>query len=213
MSNYWDLTEAKRSLLSEDELDGFVDYALMAEGVVRPRPPVATKTNPPRPETCGIFRIKINGTYGRAIEVGFTTLDQAQAFLDLCPVTIETDYKSGNVEFVKPLSGAEIVLAQVATAESIATLAEDLRRFKAEESARLASQREYESAKEKADAVEGGLREDWQSLVKRRLYYETIADKLAEYVKLAGEKEIAMKFLGKAYGEEDIAAAAEWGEL
>lgn len=213
MSNYWEYTEAERSLLTEAQVQNCVDYELMTQGVVRPAPPLVREVVRPELPKREVFQIVQETNYGsvQATGLAFATADQTEKFFALSPLWIGSEYLSpGTVSFVGPLNNGAAQPVKVARHDDVLIAREALVKAAEAEAANRKDREEFEKASKVVSAAAESLWSDWHDQMARRRGYERIKSVLADYEKTAGNSETAMRFLEKAFSAEDIAAAKEW---
>lgn len=213
MSNYWDYTKAERSLLTEAQVQACVDYELMTQGVVRPAPPLVREVVRPELPKHDVIQITRGTKYGgfEATCLAFATADQAEKFLALSPLWVDSEYLSpGTMEFVGPLNNGALQPIKLARRDDVLTAREALTKAAEAEASNRREREEFEKNSKAVKEAAESLWSDWHEQVAQRRSYERIKEVLADYERTAGNLETAMRFLEKAFSVEDIAAAKEW---
>jgi len=210
VKTYWDMTEKERAALTDERVEFMERLELMGEGVLAAEP-WTPEIEPVVPEPDEEVYDVSAGKYS-AVLATFASLDAARAFVDLCPVPVETAYHGGTtIAHVGEREAKEISVRR------IYSRAQWLAHRQAIEAGVAIRKRnaETEAAREKdaagaANAL-GALRNDLAECREKGRRYQRIADVYAQYVATAeGDEEIAWRFLCKAFPHDEIQEAAAW---
>lgn len=215
MKTYFDYSEMERSELTEQQINGLLDVALMEQGVLKPLAPTLKDV----PETPvgprkQFFGIEGKSKYGSDEHIGicFETLEQAQAFMALKPLKRDYDYEVGHeYAYAMPIGSCEVKVEELYEVGQINAFRSVLKNRKAltEENQQLSTK--FKEACSKAERVTGGVWKDWYRCCSRRNELSAICDTFKNYSKLtSGDSQLALTFLSKAHTTEDINEAREW---
>lgn len=214
MSNvrtYWDLTEAERAALTRDDVAKFVDYELMQQGVVKPKPLALVDVPSVSLETKTFYEID---TYTTGFSlVAFRTAEDARQFIALCPVAIEQDWQIGSdTKFATPLrENAKIASVELATRESVDAARAALKEAAAAKTENDRRRREHEEQTKKVEHALKGLWDDWHACVAKNGTMRRIVETFEEYKTIThGDLAIAARFLRKAFTIGLIREAEAW---
>lgn len=213
MKTYWDLTEKDRAALTREEVEKFGDAELMTKGVLKVSPLVLEPLPPIPPPAMQCYRVRVGARYQQTtLDVGFATLEAAQAFLALHPLHIVTQWVKGkNVEAAGVIADHEIVAETMYTTAEVKESTASLERRGAVEIENEKRQRDYDAdMKKQSDALEG-MWTDWYDCQAKAKHMQRIVDTFNEYVRIAsGARDVAGVFLLKVSSLAEIAEAAEW---
>jgi hypothetical protein len=203
MKTYWDLSEDERGVLTREDVQRYLDAELMLKGVLKVRPlelePVPTV---PAPATA-VYTIR----FGRYTDssVAFATANDAQAFLALKPLRVESHYLDGtSVSSLGDMEDAEVVATPIYTKAEIDSCKAELSKRGAIKAANERRESEYLEARKKQDEALKGLWDDWTLCVEREARLRAVAETFADYAVTAGSTVLAEKFLEKVYPAELI---------
>jgi hypothetical protein len=208
MKTYWDLSEAERGELTQDEVQKYVDAELMLKGVLKVKP-LVLDPEPTVPEpTTAVYVVR----HSRYHEFGaaFDRIEDAKAFVGLKPKRLESHWLgSESVQAIGVSPEPEIVEVRVYGETELVAIKGELQRASAVRAGNKRREEEFEKAKKANDEALKGLWEDW---TRCRDYTETlrgVAETFVDYQRTAGDDALASKFLRKVYDGEVIAEAAE----
>lgn len=215
MKTYWDYTDKEQAEMQEEQVRALLDVELMTHGVKKPVAPTLVEVPKcPLGDKQKRFAIHAKGKYGsdERFDVLFNTIEQAQAFIDLCPSIADYDYEVGSeFHYLKPVTGAKIAAEDFYTEEQISEFRSELKNRKAKTEANATAQSEYQKACQKAEKITNGVWSDWFAKQAIRRDMLEIVSTFKQYTSLAGgNAAIAITFLAKAYTPENIAQAREW---
>ncbi len=211
MKTYWDLSEQERADLAADDVQRYVDAELMLKGVLKVIP-LALEPVPKVPEpTTKAFVVRFAGKYGRADSgVAFATLEAAQAFVALRPLTLGSEYlDSTSVQYTVAVGDAEIAEVPIFTEEAKNAVRNELKKAAAIAATNSKRTEEYGNAVREQEKALSGLWEDWTRCREENARLRAVADTFADYTRTAGDEATASKFLAKVYPAEIIAEAAQ----
>lgn len=210
MRTYWDHSEKERSEMDEEQVRGLLDYELMSKGVLKPVEPKLETVEPIETKMRTLYRIR--GAY-RDFGLLFESAEDASIVTKL-PLYIEDrDYDIGR-DFAKKLDDASIVAVEVCDPEMKGGIRQKLVEQHQKEEANRAAAAEYQKQVEAASKATSELWADWRSCQGQARRMERIRDTFADYAKLAeGDQTVAMKFLRKAFGDDEILQAFSWFDM
>lgn len=211
MTTYWDLTEAERAALSQEDVQRYVDAELMLKGVLKVRP-LVLEDEPamPEPKTV-LFVVQAKGRYNNFDPIAaFTTRDAAEAYVRLAPMRIAEEYVASgadNIDVVRPVEGLQVVQKAVFSEAEKDGLNAEIKRAAAVRATNKQRADEYGRAVRAQEEALKGLWEDWATVREKFAKLREVAVTFADYERTAGDPELAAKFLAKVYDEELIAEA------
>lgn len=206
MQRYWDLTTKEKAALTREELEPYIRVELMEQGVVVPPPP---KLEPIEEVQIGkhvVYKIVLNGyTY---LDVAFERAEDAQALLMLHPLHLRSEYAGGeHVSVATPLDRPAVTGIDVSNADDLECHQEALKRNAVAKKHNDEATREYDKARKAAAEASSGMLSDWLQAQSTEAHHRRIRATLDEYVTMAGDRAVAMKFLVKAFNADDIEEA------
>jgi len=213
MNRYWNFSEKERAAMTRENVQAFIDVELMEKGVLKVEPPVLQEIQQVEVPTSVGYEVLYVGEYHSDTSTGFafTTPEQADAFVKLYPMKIDTKWEYGTQRFLDPCRELKI---QPITLPSVVEMSQMASILKANKAAKDANEKALENHRKAMKVVEDatkGLWDDWQECREKSRRCQKVADTRAEYLKLSGgDAEIAETFLKKVLDEDRIAEAAEW---
>lgn len=215
MKNYWDYTDQEQSELTEEQVSALLDVELMTNGVKKPVAPVLIEIpKSPLGEKQKKFAVHYKGKYGsdERADAVFNTLEQAQAFIDLCPSFQSYDYEVGEqFHYLKAMAEAKICAEEYYTESQINEFRSELKSRKAKTEANDKAQSAFRSACDKSEKITSKVWDNWHAMRLRRRELQEITTTYKEYVRLSSGNEIvALNFLLKTYKADDVEEAQKW---
>lgn len=209
MKTYWDLSEKARASLSRNDVERYTDAHLMLRGVLRVRP-LELEPEPELPEpTEKCYRLKI-GPYDD-LGIAFRTPEDAEQFLDLCPLRIEARWVGTSpIDSAFPLKEVQITAAKLHGKGSLDGHGDAIKRLYAVRAENDRRQNEHAAATMAQESALAGLWEDWHACRNKAAELRRVVETLREYTITAGDPAMAARFLGKVFPEEQIREALEW---
>lgn len=218
---YWDLSEKERAALAADDVDAFAAAELMRLGVLR----VAPLQRDPEPIVFEpakktFYQIETKSAYARErLPLLFHSIDDAKAVLKLDPWLAKdenlNDDWSQRCEVARLLgSGAldpQIVMSEMIDEHDFAKARTDLAKRSAIRVANAKREEDWNKEKQKEATALQGMWTDWQKCRDLDAAHRRVSTTLDAYVTTAdGDREVAFRFLRKAFTDPQITAAAEW---
>lgn len=210
MITYWDLEPKTRAALSEADVQRYLDAELMLKGVLKVDPPTFDDVpDVPKVERATWCRVQ-------GFDAVFATAELAQRFIDLSPRSTDTkrfgnDWRAQEtiecLEASKPLEVVTVALASETAAESHRAT---LEKRAAARSANEKRRDEYNKAIKLQNEALKGLWDDWHEQRAEATQHRKVVETFESYVKTAGDREVAAKFLLKVFTPEQVGAASEW---
>jgi hypothetical protein len=209
-TTYWELSEQERAALTREDVSRYLDAELMTKGVLKVSAP-AYQAEPTIPApTATVFEAVHETGYGGP-SVAFSSVEAAQAFVALGPLSVDHDYKA-DVDSVSPYRSLVVRTRSVYSRDQVAARAVDMSRLKEVRDDNERRRVEYEASVKAQDRALDGLWADWHACRAKAERIAKLEATRAEYRKLAGDAETAEIFLGKVFGDAARAEAAEWGQ-
>jgi hypothetical protein len=210
MQTYWDLSEKDRAALSREDVERYQDFELMQKGVLKaPEQPELVPV-PARPVPTQAYALAAEGRYAGLERGTLCFFDAAPAKAAMSGAFVmSSDYELGHKALVaRPAVAVQEVL--VYTEDQATKFRSILMEIKAaEERNARAVERHKEVVRKQEDALKG-LWDDWHSCRERNGELQSIVDTFQRYKDLAGDPDVAAKFLREAFSRDEIAEAATW---
>ena len=215
MKTYWDYSYQERAALSEENVKSLLDVELMTKGVKKPTPPVLVEVpKSPVGAKQKFYGVVAKGKYGSDEHFGvcFSTIEAAQKFQELLPLRRDYDYEVGSeFEYVVPITGMALEVIELYGQEQINEFRCELKSRKAKTESNDQATREFKKACEQSESVTKHVWEDWCRQLDRRERLQRITKTFHEYLHLtSNDAPLALTFLEKAYGGDEIAEARQW---
>jgi hypothetical protein len=209
MITYWDLEPKARSVLSEADVQRYLDAELMLKGVLKVEP-LEVDAEPDEPALAKTTYYKLQG-----FDAVFASSEDASAFAKLKPFKSSYRYLSGYSDSIKYVEGVtteslEVVPIQLCQADAVANAKADLDRVGAIKQANAKKREAHTKALKIQNDALSGLWDDWHESRQAAAQHRKVVDTFAAYVQTAGDHDVAAKFLLKVFSEEQIKAASEW---
>jgi hypothetical protein len=209
--DYWELSEEERAALTQEQVDRFAEYELMAKGVLRTST-LELEAVPEVPEpSLTFYRIKRDSWH--QLDFAFRSSEAAMAFLALDPVLVETNYYGGRtaIESAKAFGTDATVSAQKLRSEEESSAVLTTVKRAAEISASNNKRREeHDKAVRAQEEALVDMWTDWRRCRDRDAAMRRIVKTYDEYVATAGDASVAAKFLLKAFARDQIEEASQW---
>jgi len=213
MKTFWDLTDRERAELDPDQVRYYENVELMSAGVLEPlRPDLEPVPNAPKP-TRDVVVVRVGGY--RLLDVGFTANESAREFLRQLEtgqaLVIGSEYVGGkSIPVIEKANDLRLVVESAFTAEEKAESSIAVRKASevAERNRKL--QEDYDASVLQRDAVLSKLRDELRRCQETGRRLGRIRATFAEYLDTAGDPSVALRFLVKAFGGNDVALAFAW---
>jgi len=209
--DYWELPEEERAALTQEQVDRFAEYELMAKGVLRTST-LELEAVPEVPEPSLSFYRVSRDTWHK-LDIAFRSSEDAMKFLALDPVIVETNYHGGRtpIESAKAFGKDATVSAQKLRSEEESSAVLTTVKRAAEISASNDKRREeHDKAVRAQEEALVDMWTDWRRCRDRDAAMRRIVKTYDEYVATAGDGAIAAKFLLKAFPRDQIEEASQW---
>ena len=209
-TSYWDLSERERAALTREDVERYLAFELMEKGCgLRITEPnlLAVPTLPVKPrDYYGVS----DENYYNGTKVLFETREQAEQFLSLRPLTEKSDHVDGAwVKHAEPLT-EEIKIVSAISPADFQTHRSALQANEKAKAENKKRQEEYEKTVKAQDSALKGLWDDWYECGRKALEHDKVKRTWGQYVVMAGNTELAAKFLLKVFSVSQIEEAAEW---
>lgn len=218
---YWDLIEKERAALSADDVDRFVAAELMRLGVLQVGP-LVSEPEPVvfEPAKKTFYQIEVKAAYARdRLPLLFHSIEDAKAVLKLDPwlakeERLNDDY-SQRCEVGRLLGSfaldPQIVMSEMLDEHDFAKARADIEKRSAIRAANAKREEEWVKEKSKEDDALKGMWADWQRCRDLDSAHRRVSTTLDSYIATAGgDREVAFRFLRKAFTDPQIVGAAEW---
>jgi hypothetical protein len=208
MKRYWDYSESERAKLTAEQVEKFLAYELMERGVLQVEPLNLEEPKPVSLPKRRVFLLREgDGAYGTMLNLGFETIEQAEACRDAIRFIREQQGWQGP-HFTRPVKALQIVSEDLPTDDAVTAARSALEAESRIESANETARREYEAACKKVADATSGVWSDWRECQSVEARHQKIRDTLAGYVQMAdGNEAMARAFLAKAFSPDEIEEA------
>jgi len=213
MNSYWDLTEQERAAMTREQVSAFLDVELMQKGVAKVHAPTLHDIPELELPTTEYFGVEFKGDYSMPRDSGFvfTTLEQAQAFINAQPLKKDVDYPADGRNFAKPCCEGKITPTQLPSEQAVLNTKAQLEEVRTLKEANQKANDTYSEARKAINEATSGVWENWDRCREKMAEAEAVRDTWQEYVKLCdGNTEIARTFLDKLYDPHRIEEAVAW---
>lgn len=211
MKTFHDYADLEKANLTEEEVEGLLKYELMEQGIVTPQPPTPLPEDEPELEEKTYYRPSLKSYSG--LDCVFATAAEAEKFMALNPLILDSGYPSyrnnvevptePKVEIVKAISKSDYESAK----GQIEGAAENKRKNKE-------AQEAYEEKLSAASASTNHIWTEWAEARSKKQVSQQMVDVYAQYlIDCDGNEEIALRFLGKAYSQNEIKDAYTFLEM
>lgn len=202
---YWDVPENERHALTEDQIAQFCKVELAEAGYVYPKPPNVMLENPPKVPTSTFYRPQID-QFNR-LDIAFSTMEGAAAFLKLSPVEVTRDYRT-DTSYSKPVAGMSIEPVELPTEQQLDAVKQGLAEAKQNKDANAKARKEFDTDVIRCDDLVKGVRSDYRDRVSHEFDLQCVRDTYEEFLKIAnGEALIATRFLLKQHDRGRVVEA------
>lgn len=213
MQRYWDKTEQERAAMTREQVQAYLDVELMEQGVAKVDPPQLQEVVAVDLEKVIYFQVSYKGEYGDTdTDILFETVEQARQFIELCPLKRDSRYEYGwDHKYAIPMREMTIKKVELPSEIAVANMASILKRNKAAEEANTKARNAYNKAIKAVEEATAGVWNDWEYCREKERQAAKIYATLDEYIRLCdGNRETALRFLGKLFSADEIAEAAAW---
>lgn len=212
MKNYWDFDHRERALMEQEQVEQLLDLELMSKGVLKPKPPEYLPELKPALSTGDYYRVTFaGGRFGEeSLNVVFTDLEDAEAFINLMPLAVYQDYTIA-MSTVQPARDMKIEPVSYATAASAEEVRAKLEKVRANAEQNKKLKEEYEKAVVAAREAVQDVWDDWHEMSQREAQFQRVLTTFREYRDMCtGDGALALEFLAKTFSQEAIDEAREW---
>jgi len=210
MQTYWDLSEAERAALNEQEVERYIDAELMTKGVLRAKM-VQPVDEPSLPEPDQVLYV-IGADYHSTF-LGFLTAEAATQALRQS-VRLDHEYVNGqSIPVACPLGDGHIKEVRVHSVDTIRGARGTVEKATA---AKAENERRRETYRRQLDAERDalqGLWEDWHRCRAKAAHVRRIVDVFDDYKRIAGRDDVAGQFLLKVFDRDEVIEASEWCDV
>lgn len=209
MKTFWDLEEKERAALTREEVERFLDAELMTKGVLKVAPLVLDE----EPAVDDLTTTTYYWADGFP-NVLFTTTEAASAFVALKPAQLGSEYLCGDyrqaVKFAKAPEENDINQVSVASQDYFTQRRSCLEKRAAIRASNRKRREQYESDSKAQSKVLEGVWEDWARCRRADEGHRRVVTTFNDYVKTAGDRQVAASFLEKVFSLAAIREAREW---
>ena len=166
MRMYWDLNDAERTALTEDEVAHYCELELLEKGVPKPATPMRLPDSPPPCPTRPMFCVVREGVHSwerRSMTgLAFETQEQYDAFLKLNPRYVTMDSRIDL--YVDAPFAVGFDAKEVGIPEEVVKMRADRERYIANQEANQAAAEAFDAAVKKANEATSGIWSNWREL-------------------------------------------------
>lgn len=213
MKPFEELTNQELATLEQEQIEKYLEIALMQEGVLRPVEPTPVLKpvfNPPISMT--VFGVKQEGSW-REPAMHFLNEADAVAVAQMPMALVESEYSAptSTIKYGQHIVGASVIPVKVASEG-------DYKKAIADTKVAQSLFSDYQKAKEKFDQDMRGvdniachITDKISDARAEKHYAEEVCRTFAKYKQLAnGDESIAMNFMKKPFTDERIETARQW---
>ena len=208
MKRYWDHTESERAKLTAEQVEKLLAYELMEQGVLQVEPLKLEEETPvPLPARRVYLLREGDGNYGTMLDLGFETVEQAEAARDAIQFRREQNGWQGPY-FTRPVKPLQVVAEEMPTQDAVLAAKIPLDEQTRRERANTAERARFEQESKKVADTASGVWADWRECGETEAKHQKIRDTLTDYVRMTdGNGAVARAFLAKAFRVDEIEAA------
>lgn len=209
MKTYWDLSETERAALSSELVAKYADAELMRVGVLKPRAPKLSDETEPVVSPRVYYTLSAPCRYGdKTLDVVFDSRGAAETHLATA-FDLDHDYEIGHAvaRRTRPIVREVVALSE----EDAAAHRSQLMAAKAAKEANEKERARFADEAKKVEQALRGMWDDWHECTARDREMRRVAETYQHYIEVAeGDRKVALKFLRKAFPDDEIKAAVEW---
>lgn len=213
MKGYWEFEDRTRACMTQDHVEGLLDHELMSKGVLKPKPPEYLPEDKPGLSKGDYYRVTFAGAryYGEeSLNVAFTNLEDAEAFINLMPMAICHDYTI-DMATVQPARDMKIEPVSFVGSANAEEARAELEKVRANKEQNKKLKDEYDKAVNAARDAVKDVWDDWHEMRQREARFQRVLETFDEYRVMCEENTaLALEFLAKAFSQETIDEAREW---
>lgn len=214
MQTYWDHKEQERAAMTREEVERFLDAELMTKGVLKVAPPILDEVpEVPKAPITTFYRLSREGSshlwgaYRDLASYAFATIGDAEKFVAM---KVQEIKESGGITYVEPLAKLAIGPVECVTTQDYLNIKSANDAAQAIRESNNQAEAKYTEASKKTQECLQGVWQDWAECREAQAAHQKVLDTLEEYKKMAGDEETAVKFLRKAFTNEEITKAFAW---
>jgi mRNA-degrading endonuclease YafQ of YafQ-DinJ toxin-antitoxin module len=204
---YWDLSEKERSELTIEQVDSFLEFELMEQGVTKVDEPVLLPVDIAPVQTQLGYALK--HTYSKS-SVAYRTPEAAAAALKDA-FWLEHQYIAGDYSDIDSGNAISVEsIRYVTQADYLATKSQN-DKAAANKKVNDKAQDDYKIAARAVENALSGVWEDYRDCQSKAYRLQRVVDTWKEYLRLCEDNvTTAAKFLAKAFKSDEITAACDW---
>jgi len=201
MKTYWEYSDTERMLLSKEEIQSLIDIELMTKGIIKVNPPTFKEIK----ELTQFDKL----TYYKVEGIIFNTIEQAHAFLKLCPMKEGYDYYGAGYDYkFAELIDMTIRNESLFKEKDIKINSLIFKENKAAKEYNEAEKKRYEKELSVMDDATHPVWDDWMEKQNIKYKCHRINETYQDYLKMTeGNEQMAYAFLSKIYSESEITLA------
>jgi hypothetical protein len=221
--NYWDLSQRERSELSYEDVEKYVAYELMRQGVSKVPEPIYQDEGPEikMPEEEMVYEVDCDHRQIAMFElqkdaISFIETLNTLSFGDTKTVSIY-DYRSRKTNpkhFVPSNKDFSVTPVIVYNKSELDTIHEELTKRAAIIDSNSALRNEYEKATKEVNTHLTEMWDDWKELVETGTEYRNKKETLEEFITMCdGNEELAVKFFLKGTDMDTAREMCKWYDM
>jgi hypothetical protein len=208
MKRYWDHAESERAKMTAEQVEKLLAYELMEQGVLGVEPLKIEDEEPVPLPTRRVYLLREgDGNYGTMLDLGFETVEQAEAARDAIRFRREQSGWQGPF-FTRPAKTIQVIAEELPTQDAVMAAKTSLDEQTRRASANTAERARFEKESKKVADATSSVWSDWRACRETEARFQKIRDTFAEYLRMTdGNAALARGFLAKAFPADEIEAA------
>lgn len=202
MKTFHDYTDLEKANLTEEEVENLLKYELMEHGIVAPQKPELLPEEGPEIEEKVYYRPSLKNY--SSLDCVFATAKEAEQFMSLKPLILDSGYPSyrNNIAEPEEVKIEAIKAISKVDYEALKGLIEGAASNKTRN--KEATQK-YEDDMQAASKATNHIWTEWTECRNKKSEAERLVDVYDQYLEdCDGDEKIALRFLGKAFSQNEI---------
>tara|TARA_R110000824_G_scaffold526_3_gene3327 strand:+ start:1861 stop:2550 length:690 start_codon:yes stop_codon:yes gene_type:complete len=202
MKTFESYTDLEKANLTKEEVEALLKYELMELGIISPQPPILLPEEGPDLKEKTYYQPSLK-PYS-SLDLAFATAKEAEAFMNLKPLILDSGYPSYQKNVATPEEPKVEIVKAICKADydSSKALSEAATRNK---DANKAATDKYQQKLTDASAATQHIWDEWFECGRTKTASQQLVSTHDQYFADCDENdEIALRFLGKAYSQNEI---------
>jgi len=211
MKTFNDYSELEKANLTEVEVQALLKYELMELGIVKPsEPELLPEDEAPVLQSKVYYQPYLKSYSGLCC--AFATAKEAEAFLKLNPLILESEYPS-YVSTVESPKETKVESVQAISKADFSKSESQLNKAKKNKEKNETATNSYNEEVKKSNDATSYVWDEWMECGRKKKNAEKVLELYDQYLEdCEGNEEIAVRFLGKVYSVNEIRNAYEFLE-